>query len=92
MTVQSMVQYKLAAVAEQTIEMPVDAIILSVQCHQGRVTMWASATPGMKTIERTFYQVGATAKLPAKCGQYIGTVQVDDGIFVIHIFEENYSA
>jgi hypothetical protein len=95
MSTQKMFQYNLAAVNVQTIVMPFDAIIVSCQYHQGRVTLWAvgtTPTSELDTFERTFYQIGATADLPEKCGHYVGTVQVDAGLYAIHVFEENYNA
>ena len=70
-----------------TINMPVGAQILTAQEQGGGVALWALVDPGAQKHNRTFsvYATGQTHH--DNPGLYIGTVQVQGGAIVLHVFE-----
>ena len=70
-----------------TISMPVGAQILTAQEQGSGVALWALVDPGAQKHNRTFsvYATGQTHH--DNPGLYIGTVQVQGGAIVLHVFE-----
>lgn len=71
------------------IEMPKDAVILSVQMQNGYPCMWAHVNPGNKPFDLRHFQIvgtGNEAPPPGEIKQFIGTFQT--GPFVFHLFEK----
>ncbi len=72
----------------QTIELPIDAEILTVQNQNEEVCMWVKLDPSAPKINRTFavfgtgWDINADSKL-----NYIGSVQLESGKLVFHVFE-----
>jgi len=80
-------KYPLSQSQEQTVRMPKDAVILCVHEQHGVPALWAMVDLDAPTENRTFVIVGTgwdTTQDPADC---IGTVFVQGGRFVWHIFE-----
>lgn len=74
------------------VEMPPFAKILSVQ-NQGNkdVMIWAKATEhamSQRTVKRTFRVVHTGQFFESGSYNHIGTVQLMDGEYVLHVFEE----
>lgn len=70
-----------------TIAMPSGAKILSVQAQDGEPVLWALCDPEAKKANRTFVIVGTGHLVPENAGQYIGTFQLPEYVFVGHVFE-----
>lgn len=73
----------------QTIEMPKNAQILTVQTQNGSPFMWALVAPSAVKESRVFrvYGTGHTIKHDTP-KNYIATFQLDSGALVFHVFEE----
>jgi len=80
-------KYKLDDVGEKTIQMPENAVFLSVQVQHGEIGMWFMVDTGNADVSRQFSIVGTGWELPNYPTQYLGTVQKDEGLLVWHIFE-----
>lgn len=73
----------------QSIEMPQGADILSVQAQNDRPTLWAAVNPDAPMESRRFVTAITGALIPDKEDEaiYLGTVQLAEGTFVLHVFE-----
>jgi len=80
-------KYKLMITGLQTVVMPKDAEILSVQVQYNDICIWALVDPKNELIERGFNIFGTGHEIPETVGKYIGTFQIDDGRLVFHLFE-----
>ena len=69
------------------IPMPEGARILAVQTQFGVPCIWALVDPSHKTEERTFALYGTGHPIVDRYHSYIGTIQLQDGAFVFHVFE-----
>lgn len=78
--------YKLGH-GETELEMPVAAKILCAKTQRNEPHIWALVNPGDISETRTFaiYLTGQPADFTAK--EYIDTIFIDDGVYVVHIFE-----
>jgi hypothetical protein len=79
-------KFTLSMTESQVILMPEGAAILSVQAQHNRVCLWALVVPN-KPREKRVFRIFATGQPYAEEGNYIGTVQIDDGSLVWHVFE-----
>lgn len=82
-------KYELALKYKQDIELPMDYDVLSVQCQNNSIMLWAVVYPTAEKVPRRIYIFGTGEKLPDNFNEYIrpgylGTVQQD--IYVWHIF------
>lgn len=72
----------------QKIEMPEGTEILSFQAQNEQLCLWARLDPEAEKVERAFQIVGTGHEaLRASNLKFIGSVQVDGGLFVFHLFE-----
>ena len=81
-------KYQLKITHEQTILMPKDAEIISVQFQRGVLCVWAIVAPSNPEKFRVFELYGTGADFPTLGmaeRKYIATVQ--EGPFVWHVFE-----
>ena len=88
--------YPLAVQPYNIIDMPFDAVILSLQVQNNKPVIWASVDPDEIKEKRTFVMVPTGGIVPGK-GRFIGTVQIESITFdatninplpfVFHIFE-----
>lgn len=70
------------------VEMPVGAEILCVQLQRGVPCIWAKVDPKVVTSRRRFRWAGTGHPLnPERDHRYVGTVQMEDGALVFHLFE-----
>lgn len=77
------------------IEMPRDALILSVQSQNGDICIWAQVDPKSERHVRTFRVVGTGyrwwagpyGQTPTNTGHFLGTCQFYDGSLVLHVYE-----
>lgn len=81
-------KYPLAVTDEQIVDLPGQAVPLSVQVQHGTPCLWAMVDTDLrseKLIVRTF---GSVHPLPSWAGEYAGTYQLDGGALVFHVFFE----
>lgn len=74
----------------QTIAMPKDAKIITVQLQDGKPCIWAMVNPDQPKVKKTIlcYDTGQAIPHPNKL-TYIGTCQADAGDIVYHVFEQS---
>lgn len=82
-------KYPLATVEEQVIEMPKGAEILSLQVQNNLPTLWAMVDTEAPLEGRVFISVltGGALKVPREGLSFLGTAQMNNGAFVVHVFE-----
>lgn len=82
-------RYDLACEPEQTIQVPQDCEILSVDSRDGGITMWMAVDPEAPLVEQTFRVVATGEDMPDyfEC-MFIGTVVLRYSMaeIVYHIF------
>lgn len=74
-------------VGETRIEMCKNAEILSVQEQHGSIVLWALIEETSPLSERVFVVRTTGLPMTKDPGKYVGTVQLDEGYFVAHVFE-----
>lgn len=79
--------------SEQYIEMPVGAKILSGNMQFGVACLWALVDPQARREMRRFYVVNTGGSLPDdfKEKEFITTLILAEGTFVLHVFEDRKS-
>lgn len=72
-----------------TVQMPKGARILSVQAQRGSVMAWALVDPSAPMVQRDLvaYATGFSS-VTAEPGKFLATVQLSDGDFVLHVFDQ----
>ena len=84
-------KYELELYGHQTIEMPLGSHILTVQSQKGNLCIWALVDPDETETEERTIEIYTTGRMITYTDelhkQYIGTVQLDSGDFIAHIFE-----
>ena len=78
-------KYPLRVTDEQDIEMPQNAVPLTVQDQHATLTLWVLVDTEQPTRARTIHIVGTGHPLPTVHGSYIGTVQQRS--LVWHVFD-----
>lgn len=79
-------KYPIRVAPEQYVDMPSAARILSVQVQHDTLCLWAVIDPEAPVHPRMI-RVVATGKTFDNDGAYLGTVQLERGQFVFHVFE-----
>lgn len=78
-----------------THEMPEGAEFLSVQVQRGEPQMWWRVDPFAPKQRRDFRVFGPGHEIddsaPSGRFRYLGTFQLDDGLFIGHLFQEEWS-
>lgn len=73
---------------QHAIEMPIGAEILNVQYQHDTALLWAIVDPGeTRTEARHIEMFAAGRSMPPARRKYIGTIQIEGGRFVFHVFE-----
>lgn len=91
--VQTIHKYAINTLAD-TYKLPKGAQILCVQVQHGRPYMWALVDPAAPMVARGIVVYGTGFDVPrrnAAVEHYIGTVQLNDGGLVWHIFDRGES-
>lgn len=70
------------------LRVPQDGIILNVQLQNSRPVIWMLVDKDKGLEERRFITVGTGVTIHHDCYHYIGTVQLYDSTFVLHVFED----
>jgi hypothetical protein len=81
-------KWSLAVTDEQTLELPLNARILSVQLQHGQPQLWAlidEHQPRKQSRRIAIY--GTENPIPDSPGEYIDTFQMHKGELVFHVFE-----
>lgn len=71
-----------------TVELPAGFQILTVQTQNNVPCLWAIVDADKSQKEVVHLNIYGTGHLmPDEPGRYVGTFQIDDGMFVFHVFE-----
>lgn len=83
-------KYPFAFKNETAVELPQGARILTVQLQHSYCCLWAEVDPDKPLELRRLRVFGTGHELPEppECLRYLGTIQVDGGNGIFHIFEE----
>lgn len=81
-------KYKLGAVGITALVMPYGTQVLSVHSQDNEVMLWALLDDaGFAPEKRCFYAATTGQEMPDDGRKFIGTVLLEGGAFVTHIFE-----
>jgi len=86
--VRTIYKYPLEFLGRQDVALPVGAEFLSVQMQRDSICMWFIVDPEDPKETRTFFIVGTGHAMPPGNFLFLGTVQMEDGRFIWHIFSE----
>ncbi len=81
-------KYPLQVTDEQTIMMPRDTRILTVQTQDDQPCLWAFVDNSREREPRKIRIYGTNHEIDETPTDYIGTFQVSGGSLVFHVFEE----
>ena len=83
-------KYPLSVGDEQTISMPIEGKVLTLQMQFGVPTLWVEIDPFYLNTKRDrSFRTFGTGQSFDKPGDYIGTYQLYDGGIVLHVYEAN---
>jgi hypothetical protein len=88
-------KYPLDLKATQEVRMPLLARILCVQLQYGRPTLWAMVNREAAAENHVMvpvHMVGTGHAEVPRDADYVGTVQLDEGTLVLHVFHEAHHA
>ena len=80
-------KYRLEVKNQIELEIPKDALILTVQVQGDVPCMWAMVNPANDTEIRTFRIIGTGHSIADGALNYIDTFQLQGGAFIGHLFE-----
>lgn len=83
-------KFQLETTDYQTISMPKDAEILTVQTQGDTPCVWALVNPEAEKEDRNFEVFGTGHKVPVDMGvmrEYVATYQLQGGSLIFHVFE-----
>lgn len=75
-----------APTVKHQLAMPGGAVVLALQLQHDVPTLWAQVDPKNRAVTRIFEWVGTGCEVPDG-GKYVGTVQLQGGAFVFHLYE-----
>jgi hypothetical protein len=81
-------KYPIKVADEVRIVMPLNTEILCVQVQRDIPCIWALVTKSTEVALRKFRWYGTGHPVEMHSGKYIGTIQMDNGALVFHLFEE----
>jgi hypothetical protein len=85
-------KYPLRVAPEQHVEMPSAARILCVQVQNDTICLWAAVVNPAAPMQARTIQIVGTGNLFENDLTYLGTVQLERGQFVFHVFERRAPA
>lgn len=88
MTVERVYKYELPVSDWASVVMPEGAEVLCVQVQHGVPCIWARVTIGSPPLVHHFRVAGTGHDLGSNVGKYIGTIQLDGGHRVFHVFAD----
>ena len=75
---------------EQTVMMPAESRVICVQSQYNTLTVWAIVDTTKELVPVTFRVVGTGHPMPDIAQlHYVGTVQMDSGMLVWHVFTKH---
>ena len=81
-------KYQITATSSQTVELPSQYKVLSVQLQNGSPYIWCLVEPQSEKIPVTFSVFGTGHPMPGDFkGRFVGTFQIHNGLLVLHLFE-----
>ncbi len=78
-------KYPLRIDAQQELDLPVGARVLTVQLQDGKPCLWALVDEDAEVETITIEMIG-TGHPVYDPGKYLGTVQMEQGKLVLHVF------
>ncbi len=72
--------------AWMSLEMPQGAVPLCVQVQRGVPCLWARVNPSAPVTVHNLRIAGTGEDLESDVGRHLGTVQLDGGSLVLHVF------
>jgi hypothetical protein len=82
-------KFPLTTTDEQVVQMPRNAVILSAQVQGQDICLWAMVNPESPKEGRHIRIVGTGHPFPeGRYCKFIGTVQLEGGSLVFHVFEK----
>jgi len=67
--------------------MPEGAKILKVDAQEGDICLWAEVDPNAMHASRRIETYGTGVNMPADPGEYLGTVLLENGQLVFHVYD-----
>ena len=84
-------KYQLEIVDTSIIDMPKSAMILTVQEQKGIPYLWCLVNTEMEIGKRIIKTISTGQSVGNFClGKYIGSCQLYNGEFVLHVFDQGY--
>lgn len=87
---QKIFKFPLPLIGLQVIPLAIGAEILCVQQQANRPFLWALVDPQARHMDLMFgvFQTGQEiAEIPGTTKEYIGTIQLNQGSYVMHVFQ-----
>lgn len=69
-----------------SLSMPEESTVLSIAEENNSISMWVQVDTYKSRIDKEFVIALTGSELPAKAGKFLGTVLLDGGVFVAHVF------
>lgn len=83
-------KYPLEIADDLTVDLPHGAEVLTVQVQHGEPCLWARVDPEAPLAPRRFRWAGTGHPLDAASDwPYVGSVQLESGMLVFHLFRED---
>jgi hypothetical protein len=79
-------EYPLTMIDDTVLDLPQDAEVLTVQWQHEHPCLWVLVDPTAPTERRVFRIVGTGHPISGDV-RYVGTVQLDGGALIFHVFE-----
>lgn len=83
-------KYQLQVKDIQTINLPTNYKILSLQVQHGLPCIWVAVDNEQSTIPITFRMIGTGGTINLDESSFLGTLQFLDGELVVHVFVDNF--
>lgn len=80
-------KYALHLRNQTDIMMPENAVVLCTQVQYGIPCVWAMVNPESHLVQRSFVMYGTGHEIREPLGEFIGTIQMDEGALILHVFE-----
>lgn len=80
-------KFHMSAIGTDNLFMPKGARVLCVQVQNGYPCVWALVNPDAEKVTRRLRTFGTGHDVDT-AGTYVGTIQLDGGRIVLHIFDE----
>ena len=82
-------KYLLTIDANNSIELPKNSKILSLQLQNNNPCIWVLVDPKEPLEVINFVTYGTGHEIKSGLGDFIGTYQLHDGALVFHVFKQN---